>query len=103
MLTNLDTPTKSSYVSVVENIKEYRDEKKALVTYNRTSCFISFEMYSGTPKAFFYGMVYQLVTIREFRKHNSYPAEINKVFVSGVTKEEVLNKLKILTDFSIFN
>ena len=87
-------------ITVHKEIRRHKDRVKI----GNIQFYISGRMYGRQPKSFVYAMCYQKETVRPYRCKNSFEVEANKIYVSGKTKNEVVNKLikEIQSDGNVF-
>jgi hypothetical protein len=85
----------SKFATMPVEPRRFKDgDKREYKLYLPYSIFIA-HMYEGeVGKEFFYILLYRKGLCREFRKHNFYEVEFNKICVTGKTVEEVVANLK---------
>lgn len=88
------------YHGVINVVKDTEKVGKARVTYGCVHIFISSEMYKGTDKSFFYGMVYQHVHIIPYRKKLGSNLEAYKKFASNKDCATMIQELKEKTNLT---
>jgi hypothetical protein len=85
----------SKFATMPTASREFKDSEKREYKLNGPYAIFIAHMYEGeVGKEFFYILVYRKGEVREFRKHNFYGIEYNKIYVSGKTVEEVVNNLQ---------
>jgi len=73
--------------------KTFRDDKKNLIKSENRIIFVSSEMYPNTDKNFRYALNYTKSSIRHYHCRTWGEHEYKKVFVSGKTNNEIINKI----------
>ena len=73
---------------------QFRDENKNTCINGNKSIFISGELYKGEERSFRYGICYQNQLFRRYRGRTFFEKEINKIYTSGKTLDEVYKNLQ---------
>lgn len=81
---------------------EFRDEKNNHCINSTKSIFISGELYKGEDRSFRYIICSQKQLFRGYRMKKYIDKEVNKVYISGKTLDELYKKMFESGDFLKF-